>query len=97
MSEEIPLVSISGPTCIHISVQIDEHGDLLFSGQDVGEAPRKVFGDADYEYWLRIKAEHKDQVLLALLARWYAGNARLITEIGDLLASRGIPSEFYAI
>ena len=45
MNEPIKLVSQGGATSIHIDVRINENGDLLFSGQDIGDAPEKFFGD----------------------------------------------------
>lgn len=63
MSERIRLVDITGATRVRIDVEITREGDLLFSGQDVGEAPQRFWGDADYEYWLKISAADKDRVL----------------------------------
>ena len=37
MSEVIKLVSQGGSTSIHIDMRITKSGDLLFSGQDIGE------------------------------------------------------------
>ena len=39
MNEPVKLVSPGGSTSIHIDVRIKKGGDLLFSGQDIGEAP----------------------------------------------------------
>ena len=49
MTETIELVNRGGTTSIHIDVRIKENGDLLFSGQDIGEAPIEIVGDSDYE------------------------------------------------
>ena len=56
MSDPIKLVSQGGSTSIHIDMRIDENGNLLFSGQDIGSAPEEIFGDSDYEYWLITRA-----------------------------------------
>lgn len=63
----ITLVSEQGPTNIYIQVEIKDDGDVLFSGQDTGEAPRKHFGSSDYEYWVRIPAAEKDKLTQALI------------------------------
>jgi len=65
-----------------------DEGDLLFSEQDVGDAPNEFWGDSDYEYWLKVSAADKDRVLLALIEKLYSGNSSLVSEI------KGIPSEF---
>jgi hypothetical protein len=91
---KVNLVQVKGPTSIYIDVEITEEGDLLFSGQDIGKAPEEFFGDSDYEYWLLIKAAQKDQVLLALIERFYSGNTRVISELRDFLNTKGIANEF---
>ena len=94
MNEVIKLVSQGGPTSIYIDVRINENGDLLFSGQDLGEAPEEVFGDSDYEYWLTIPAVEKDRMLLALIEKHYGGDSSVISTLKDLMESKKIPCEF---
>ena len=95
MGESIRLVQHSdGKTSIRVDAQITDEGHLLFSGQDAGEAPAAFFGDEDYEYWLCIKAEHKDRVLLALIEKVYGGNLSVVSEFKEFLKSKGIPGEF---
>jgi len=94
MIKKVRLVDLAGPTSIHIEAEITDQGDLLISGQDLGDAPKEIFGDSDYEYWLRIKAADKDQLLLALIEEIYSGNTRLISELQEYLNAKKIPSEF---
>ena len=94
MENRVTLVHVEGPTSVHIEAEITDRGDLLLSGQDVGDAPREFFGDADYEYWLRIEARNKDRLLLALLGKLYSGDPSLISQFREYLESKGIPAEF---
>ena len=96
MSDVIKLVSQGGPTSIHIDARIGDKGQLLLSGQDIGEAPEQVFGKDDYEYFLSIPAAEKDRVLLALIEKLYAGNASVISELREFLESKDIPCEFHS-
>jgi hypothetical protein len=91
MTDPIELVNQGGSTSVHIDVRIDENGDLLFSGQDIGEAPEEIFGDSDYEYWLTVPAKAKDKLLLALIEKLYAGNSSVISELRELMESAEIP------
>ena len=50
MNEPIKLVSQGGSTSIHIDMRIQDNGDLLFSGQDIGDAPSEIFGDLDWAH-----------------------------------------------
>ncbi len=49
-----------------LEAMIDDDGDLLLEGYDLGEAPRKFWGDDDYEYWWIIKKKHKNKILRLL-------------------------------
>lgn len=96
MTETIELVRKGGSTFVHIEVCVENNGDVRFSGQDIGQAPAKIFGDSDYEYWLTVPEKEKDRLLLALIEKHYAGNCGLISELRDLMAAKGIPCEFFA-
>ena len=96
MSDPIKLVSQGGSTSIHIDMRIDENGNLLFSGQDIGSAPEEIFGDSDYEYWLTVPAAEKDRLLLALLEKHYAGDALVISTLRKFMESKQIPCSFYS-
>ena len=96
MTEPIKLFSQGGSTSIHLDVRIEENGDLRFSGQDIGEVPEQIFGDSDYEYWLTVPAAEKDKLLLALIEKYYAGNATVISELREFMESKEIPCAFYS-
>ena len=96
MSDSIKLVSKGGSTSIYIDMSIDEDGNLLFSGQDIGSDPEEIFGDIDYEYWLTVPAAEKDRLLLALLEKHYAGDALVISTLRELMESKQIPCSFYS-
>ena len=96
MNDPIKLVSQGGSTSIHIDMRIDENGDLLFSGQDIGNAPEEIFGDSDYEYWLTVPASEKDRLLLALLEKHYAGDASVVSTLREFMESKQIPCGFFS-
>lgn len=96
MEKKAKLVEVKAATSIYIDVEMTQEGNLLFSGQDIGEAPESFFGDSDYEYWLMVEEEQKDRVLLALIEKHYSGNTSVITEFQALLKSKDIPSEFHS-
>jgi hypothetical protein len=79
-----------------IDVRIKENGDLLFSGQDIGDAPEQIFGDIDYEYWLTVPAAEKDKLLLALIEKHYAGDAMLVSTLREFMESKQISCEFHS-
>ena len=96
MNEPIKLVSQGGSTSIDIDVRINEDGNLLFSGQDIGEVPEQIFGDSDYEYWLTVPAAEKDRLLLALIEKHYAGDAMVVSTMREFMESKEIPCWFHS-
>ena len=96
MNDPIKLVRRGGSTSIYIDMSIDENGNLLFSGQDIGSDPEEIFGDIDYEYWLTVPASEKDRLLLALLEKHYAGDALVISTLRELMESKQIPCSFHS-
>lgn len=62
----VRLVEFTGPTSCRIDALIKPNGDLEISGQDIGELPRTLFGDEEYEYWLTVPASQVPQVMDAL-------------------------------
>jgi hypothetical protein len=69
----VKLVARLGETSVFIDAGIDEKGNLLLSGQDVGKAPEEWFGDSDYEYWVVVAASDKERVLCILLGQLAGG------------------------
>ena len=67
--KKVKLVARPGGTSVYIDAEIDEKGNLLLSGQDLGKAPKDWFGDSDYEYWVVVAASDKELVLSILLGQ----------------------------
>jgi hypothetical protein len=93
---KVQLYEYQGETSVNIDAEITDSGDLLLSGQDVGKAPEEFWGDADYEYWVLVPAEHKDRVLMALMEKVYGGNQSAISDFRAFLGEKGIPSSFHS-
>ena len=96
MTDPVQLVNVGGATSIHIDVRINDNGDILFSGQDIGSAPEAIFGDSDYEYWLTVPAAEKDRLLLTLIEKHYAGDAMVVSTLRELMESKQISCGFHS-
>jgi hypothetical protein len=95
-ANKVQLYDCEGETSVFVDAEITDSGDLLMSGQDVGKAPKEFWGDADYEYWVLVAAEHKDRVLLALLEKVYGGNQSAVSDFRAFLKEKGLPSSFHS-
>ena len=91
---KVQLVEERGDTSIFIDAKIDGDGNLVISGQDIGDAPKEFWGDSDYEYWVVVPHDQKDRVLLALLETLYKDDTQVVSKFRSLLSEKGIPSDF---
>lgn len=41
----------------YLSAELDDNGDLLFTGQDLGDGVKEAFGYLEYEWYWTVKAE----------------------------------------
>ena len=56
---------------------IDDSGDLLLEGYDLGETPQDFWGDEDYEYWWIVKKKYKKRILRLLVKEQFDTNSDL--------------------
>ena len=88
------ILDVQGSTSVYVEVEVEIGGDVLISGQDIGEAPLKVFKRDDYEYWTRINSENKDALLLALFEYAFKGDTGYGGKLRKLLEDNEIEFEF---
>jgi hypothetical protein len=71
-------------------VKIGDDGAFVFEGVDAGPDVEKFFGDSDFEYWLRVKPEDKDAMLLHLVKEHFGS----VHAFKEWLAQHQITAEF---
>lgn len=74
----------------YLDALIDDKGNLVLEGYDIGDSVKEFWGDSDYEYWLTVSQEWKDTVLLLLIKERFA----LSSDFQTWLEEKEIPSEF---
>ncbi|MGE0601769.1 MAG: hypothetical protein AB7J35_19890 [Dehalococcoidia bacterium] len=84
-------------TKVFVEVHIDPAtGNMVMAGQDLGAAALKFFGEDEYEYFLSVKADQKDRLLLHLMQHVFAGVENTRTAIAEWLDGRGIPYQLHS-
>ena len=63
-SKRVLLLEERGATSRFIHARIENNGNLVVEGQDVGEEPLKWFDDEDYEFFVTVREEDKDRSFL---------------------------------
>ena len=90
-SKKVLLLEERGTTSRFIHARIEDNGNLVVEGQDVGAAPLKWFDDEDYEFIVTVREEDKDQVLLALIQKLFGGQFRAVDDFREFLEEKGVP------
>ena len=67
IEKSVRLFEERGETSRFVDAEVNEHGDLVFSGQDVGKGPLEWWGDSDYEFWVIVASHNKGLVLKGLV------------------------------
>jgi hypothetical protein len=70
---------------------ITKGGDLIIYGHDSGSYVKDFWGYAHYYWWLTVRSEYKDWVLLWLLKKAITDE----NELKDWLDSQALPFEFH--
>jgi len=83
----------TGTTSVKIHAEINSNGDLLLRGHDLSHAPGAAAGERDFEYTLRVPAEHRERLLLDLVAHAF-GTANAAADFKAWLKERGVPHAF---
>ena len=65
--KKVKLFEEEGETSRYIDAKINDEGDIIISGQDIGKDPEEFWGDSDYEFSTYVSAKHKDAVCYALM------------------------------
>lgn len=70
-----------------LEAYINDDGDLVLEGYDIGEAPKQFWGDSDYEYGRVIKSEYKGEILKGLIEEQFSAEL----DFRAWLNSKGVP------
>ncbi|EPE61531.1 hypothetical protein L479_02075 [Exiguobacterium sp. S17] len=71
-------------------------GGIELSGQDTGPTVRQTWGDADFEYGVRIAPEDVPRLAFALVAEHYRGELGAVQKISELAERHGISAETWS-
>ena len=78
---------------IYIDLVAMSDGSVVIAGQDLGTS---VDDDSDYEYWLTIPAEARDELLFALILDRLKGDPTAVSTFKAWLAERSIANSFHS-
>lgn len=75
---------------ILLEAYINNAGNLVLAGHDLGDLVEKTWGNSDYEYWLTVEKADLPKVLLELIKERVESDVKF----KEWLESKGIKSRF---
>lgn len=69
-----------------ITLELVKDGSIQLFYYDIGDDARRIYGDADYEAWVKIKPDQLPKLAFALLAEKLDGRPRAVSELRSFCA-----------
>lgn len=77
---------------VRLTMQAD--GTMVMDAQDIGPKVTEVWGDGDYEFWVRVEPAALPKLAFDLLHEKFAGQLSAVTAFRDWCKAHGIEQEF---
>lgn len=77
-----------------IRLAIEEDGCIRLEGQDIGPRVAQIWGDNEYEFWVRVEATALPRLAFELLREKFAGQLGAVTSFRDWCQTHGIGHKF---
>lgn len=92
-SQVIEIARQEGRQFRRVDLVLKDDGTVALEGQDMGPAVEAVWGDTDYEYWVRV-APPLPKLAFELLREKFAGQLDAVTAFRNWCRARGVEHEF---
>ena len=93
-SQVIEIAHREGPEFRSVRLTLDEGGVVTMDAQDMGPSVSKIWGDGDYEFWVRVAPASVVKLAFALLREKFAGRLDAVDAFRDWCKAHDIEHEF---
>lgn len=76
-----------------VSLELCEDGGVRIFYHDIGPAAKRMFGDIDYEAWLRVPPGQLGKLAFVLLSEKFEGRADALSRLRALCEANGVGFE----
>jgi hypothetical protein len=90
----IELYREDGATHHDVHLTVKDDGAVHLSAYDLGEAPERVWGHDDYEYWVDVPPTEVQKLLFVLLKEKYLGRTSAVDEFTKFCVENGIENKW---
>lgn len=93
-SQVIEIARRDGTEFRRVDLMLKDDGAIVLEGQDIGPTVEEVWGDTDYEYWVRVASPSLSKLAFELLREKFAGRLDAVTAFRDWCRAHGVEHEF---
>jgi hypothetical protein len=90
----IEIARQEGTAFRRIDLRLKDDGEIVLEGQDMGPAVETIWGDTDYEYWVRVAPLSLPKLAFELLREKFLGRLDAVTAFRDWCRAHGVEHEF---
>ncbi len=92
--ETIEIARQEGAEFRSVRLNIEDDGTVTMDAQDMGPSVEKIWGDSDYEFWIRVAPAALPKLAYELLYEKFAGQLGAVDAFRDWCKAHGVEHEF---
>jgi len=93
-SEEIEIARQEGTEFRAVRLALEDDGGIKMDAQDIGPTVTQIWGDDDYEFWVRVPSTSMSKLAFELLREKFTGQLGAVDAFLDWCKTHGVQHEF---
>jgi hypothetical protein len=93
-SHVIEIARQEGTAFRRVDLRLEDDGAIVLEGQDMGPTVEEVWGDTDYEFWVRVALPSLPKLAFELLREKFAGRLDAVEAFRDWCRAHGVEHKF---
>ena len=93
-SQVIEIARQEGTEFRSVHLTLEDNGAIKMDAQDIGPTVTRIWGDDDYEFWVRVEAASVPKLAFELLHERFSGQLGAVDAFRNWCKTHGIQHEF---
>jgi hypothetical protein len=93
-SQSIEIARQEGKNFRSVRLSLEDDGAIKMDTQDMGATTTEIWGEDEYEFWVRVAPEALPKLAFELLREKFAGQTGAVDALREWCKAHGIEHEF---
>ncbi|HLZ05728.1 MAG TPA: hypothetical protein VKR55_26695 [Bradyrhizobium sp.] len=93
-SQVLEIARQGGAEFRSVRLSFDDDGTIKMEAQDIGPSVTRIWGDGDYEFWVRVPPASVTKLAFELLREKFSGQLNAVDGFRDWCKTHGVQHEF---